>query len=132
MHASVEDDINKPRREATLTASARLVTPSLVNSAARNGSMSAGARPSIAPIWLVGARCATSWSASRSEGVICKTGLPSIRRPTSGADRDGKNSRSSIISARASSQNERQLLQKGDATLDRRRDVQFLACAAQK
>src|SRR5436190_6789862 len=93
VEAPVEDDINKPRREATLTASVQPVTPSLVNSAARNRSMSAGARPSIAPIWLVGAPCAISWRASRSEGVIRKTGPLSTRRPASGTDSDGGNFR---------------------------------------
>jgi hypothetical protein len=98
------DGINKPRRDATRIASARLVAPSLANSAAKNEPMSAGTRPSIAPIWLVGAPCATSWSASRSEGVICKTGPPSVRRP----------------STSASSQNGRQLFRGLKTALDRR------------
>ncbi len=84
---------SKPRREATLIASTWLATPSLANNAPRNGSMSAGEKPSIAPIWLVGAPCASSRRAYRSEGVIRKTGPLSVRRPTSGVDGDGKNSR---------------------------------------
>src|SRR5262249_29215035 len=120
------DGINKPRREATLIASAWLAAPSLANNAPRNGSMSPGERPSIAPIWLVGAPCASRRRASRSEGVICKTGPPPNGKSTSEADSDGMNSRSSIIIASASWQNERHLYQKVDATLDRRRDVYCL------
>jgi len=79
--------------EAQPLSPARLVVPSLANNAPRNGSKSAGARLSTAPIWLVGAPCASGRRASRSEGVIRKTEPLSIRRPASGADSDGANFR---------------------------------------
>ena len=86
-----DDGINKPRRDATLIASARLVAPSLANSAAQKRTDVGGHKTEHRTNLARRRPLRDQLECVSLRRCDLQDRTASVRRPTSGVDADGKN-----------------------------------------